>query len=565
MNNFSFKLGVGRELKVEQQGDLILIENERFSIYYNYLPEAIVVDLLKLSTNQQIIDWFSQTEEEKFIVFVHSKLDDLFFAFNDVFGYQQIFIHSKNDNLYIRSYIEYDNSETYNLAALYELISFQSVVPPQTVINNVELVPLSHYVQIDTKLLTWDYHKYWNIESKFKDKYSDYEKLTVDLREAFKSTINKTSNKKSSVALSGGIDSGCILGILSESNQHSSLPSFSYGAQGVTSTDLESARKTAQHFDSPNTEIYPSQQTFIDLVNTSRQLQLPISGEVLVVNAQLQKIAKASGATQIYFGFGTQMLLGNLPLNILWHKIRVFEKLFPQKFCHFVYKCYFLIKRDCSNARNVLLAKTWEERFVYKLGPLFTREKKVFKALPDNFLTKIVDRVAHSCKSNELSVSDKIVTWYFFSWINYIQARNSNAVGSIMGVEAILPYNTPKVAKVIAKSPDIFRKKNNWDKQVWRDAVKPYVPPHLYKRKGRSLSVQYDKLLLPHADCLIACLEKNLLLKQVIDFDILRSQLSSLPEPGLFLLRLSAIAAWHEGREGHWAESCLSDCFSKVF
>jgi len=530
------------------------------AVYYKGISASDAQTIAACRTQAELFAWFAACSVARFAVFVYDKQSNHFYAFNDVFGYQEIFLIQKGNGLIISSTIPYRSTETYDHAALYELLSFQSVMAPQTVINGVEIVPLAQCAVVDLADSTYDYEQYWDMRDQFRPKAATYEQVTTDLRNAFYKTIVSEPSKKVSVALSGGIDSGCILGILHEKYKQD-IPSVSFGPYGEKSNDLESSRKTAQHFGSTNVELYPKHHLFSDVLQISRSLTVPISGELLVSNIQLLQAAKATGANAMYFGYGTQMLLGNLGLNQLWDRLWLFELLAPKFLRRIIFRMY--LRGADNNRRTILLADTWIERFVYKYAPLLRREQKLFKHLPKTFVSDMVQKMQPHT-DDALLLSDQIVTWSFSSWMNYGQGRNAAALGRIIGVEAVLPYNTPATAMVLGKVTDKMRKKNKWNKQLWRDAVRPFIPDHLYDRKGKSLTIQYDKLLLPQSDVLIQYLEDSPLISEVIDCGELRRSLADLPEPGLLLLRLLSIAIWHDARIGSNRAASLQNVFKAL-
>lgn len=559
MQAFTFSLSRD-SVVVDELSGLEMHLTPDVAVYFTGISAADAVAIAACETEADILQWFAACETARFAVFVHHKALNRFYAFNDVFGYQEIFIIPQAGQLTISSTIPYRADETYNHTAIYELLSFQSVVAPQTVIDGVEIVPLAQCAAVDLADCSHRYQLYWDMRDKFANKATDYQQLTSELRDAFYQEIVKEPSQKLAVALSGGVDSGCILGILHD-KYNRDIPTVSFGPYGKDSNDLESSRITAAYFHSTNTELYPDKKLFIDMIDASRSLAVPVSGEQLVTNVRLLKTAKAAGADTMYFGYGTQMLLGNLGLNQLWHKIWWFEKIFPTFLRKIVYRFYLGSATD--NRKNILLASDWAERFVYKYAPLLSRERQVYKNLPETFVQDMLQKLQPTTSSH-LKLSDQIVQWCFSSWMNYGQGRNVAAIGRALGMDTALPYNTQSVAQAIAQASDDMRRRNNWNKQLWRDAIRPYIPDHLYGRKGKSLTIAYDQILLPEREAIIAYLADSALLQDVIDFDELRDSIEKLPEPGLLLLRLLSIAIWHDARTGSNRSSQLRDVFDRL-
>lgn len=561
MKHQSFYLN-SNNVVVESTGDLNKFESAAAIVYGNGFELVQLEQIAACATVEQVINWFSINKKTRFYAFVELKKAGIFLAFNDPFGCNEIYVTADTAGIRVSSKLNPEESVAYNRAALYEFISCQSVLAPRTILQGVEAVPIAQCVVIDIKNLSYEYKSYWDITDLLTKKAADYNDLTVELREAFRAEILSVKTKNPSVALSGGIDSGCILGILHDAYQKD-IPSVSYGPYGKYSDDLESSRITAAYFESTNTELYPDQKMFTDIISVSKELSVPISGEILMANIQLLGVAKKSGSDTMFFGYGTQMMLGNLGLNQLWHKVWWFEAVVPNFIRNFVYKSFLKLNSSSGNGVNVLLSNSWAERFVYKAAPLLSRERFVFKDLPSDFVSNLSGQLDNLSSNKKMCLSDKLVLWYFSTWTNYGQGRNAAAIGRIIGMEVALPYNAPSVGSVLCKTPDAFRKKNKWNKQLWRDAIKPYIPEHLYNRKGKSLTIRYDKILLPHKEEIIEYLEKNELIQEIIDINKLRICAHKLPEPGLMLLRLMTLALWHDVRAGTGREELLDKLFKK--
>lgn len=494
-----------------------------------------------------ITDWADECTGNKFCLFIFDKETKEFFAFNDKYGHNEIFLRQTNSGLQCTSDVAVDSEPPpFNMLAVHEFLSFHSIVPPKTIYQDIETVPTAHFARFDVKTKTLSYKQYWAVHKLFNPKTGDYEQLVKDLRTVFYDEICKEDEGKSAVALSGGIDSGGILGILNECS--GSTSSISFGPYGKSSGDLESSRLTAKHFASNNTELYPSAQMLVNLIEVSPKLNQPIGGDQLMATSEIYRVAREQDIKKLYFGYGTQMILGNLGLNKLWHSTRMVEKVFGKRVTKFLLWIYAKTHPVSSNVEYLLLADDWVERFFYAQAALYTRERHIYKAPPEDFVTATTDFLRREMEREELLLSDRFVLMYLSSWTNYGQERHNAMMGKVYGVEPFSPYNTSRVAEVILKTPDSFRKKNHWNKQLWRDALKPYVPEHLYMRKGKSLTVPYTKIFSAGLPIFLPYLKGNKLLTEVIDFDVYEKSFTALPEPGTNLLRLITLAAWYDTR-----------------
>tara|TARA_B100000745_G_scaffold299292_2_gene249798 strand:- start:136 stop:1845 length:1710 start_codon:yes stop_codon:yes gene_type:complete len=515
--------------------------------YFSGIEESYVTDVLDNIPEEQLSTEADAITENNFILFVFDKVSGNFYGFNDKYGHHEIFMRRVNSGHLVVSEIDPALELTIDNDAAYEFLVCQAVRSPRTIYKEFETVPIANYVLLNGASGSREYVRYWDIERLFTPKSTNYEELLSNLRDVFYSEIQREHTPQSGIALSGGIDSGGILGILHD-KYGADIVSFSYGAHGKGSNDLISSRKTAAAFKSKNIELYPSGDNFEVLLRCSQKLNQPISGDLLIPQLRIFSVAQQEGITKMYFGYGTQMILGNLGLNRLWHKTRFFEKLLSKKV---VSKLLSYAAKSLGKTENVqaLLSETnWTRKFFYTQAALFTREKHIYRDVPDDFIDSTINFLEPINNRKDMILSDRIVMFYLLGWTNYTQDKVSSAMGRIFGVTAFSPYNSPKVTEMILKTPDSFRKKNKWNKQLWRDALKPYVPEHLYMRKGKSLVIPYSKIFYDGLDYFLPYLEGSELLNKLIDFKVYKETYYDLPEPGLNLLRLISFATWYDAR-----------------
>lgn len=505
--------------------------------------------VLNMSSEQDILAWANNLTHNNFVLFLYNTEAKSFVALNDKYGHNEIYIQKQGSNFLIASDLDKEIKPEINKDAAYEFLSFHSIVPPRTIFKGIEMVPAANGVLLNLVQNTHEYRRYWNIEALFNEKYTDYESLVKDLREVFYAEIGDMYTQPSAVALSGGIDSGGILAMLADAQKKDVL-SVSFGPYGPNSGDLVSSKMTAEKCSSKNIELYPTSAMFDTLLDTVLpKLSQPLPGDQLLAISKIYETAQMNGVDKLYFGYGTQMVLGNLGLNKLWHRTRLLEAIFPRFIMSTVIKLFARFTGLSKNAEALLLESDWLTRFFYAQAALYTREKHIYKDIPDDFIEQTTNFLKPVlADENELKLSDRFVMLYLLSWTNYGQERNNAMLGRVFGITPFSPYNSPVVAEVILKTPDKFRKKNRWNKQLWRDALKPYVPEHLYMRRGKSLTVPYSKIFASGLEVFLPYLKSNSLISSLIDFEVYQETYHNLPEPGLNLLRLITLAAWYDSR-----------------
>ncbi|HWP61693.1 MAG TPA: asparagine synthase C-terminal domain-containing protein, partial [Candidatus Paceibacterota bacterium] len=367
----------------------------------------------------------------------------------------------------------------------------------------------------------------------------------TSLRERFRASLAADLSAGVGVSLSGGIDSGGILAILTDLAKHP-IPSVSFGAHGKGSDDLTSSRQTAAEFASPNTEIYPSRAGVARIPEFVRKSNLPFIADNVLPYGLLMEEAHRRGMSALSYGLGAEMLLGNLKIAHMAYSMRRIEAIVPRPVLRAVYLLIAQFKHYSENQRAFLFARSWTERFVLARAPLFNRERDFYKNIPRDFLPFFAREIDATLAGSGLDLSDEFSLMYLFSWVCYVQRREMGALGKKFDVSVVMPFDTIEVAEQLFKTPNAFRRKNKWKKMVIRDLYRPYISDRLYNRKGKSLVVHYTPLLAPAKDALIAYLKTSPLVRDMVDMEKVAREYDILPEPGLFLLRFFGLAAWYD-------------------
>jgi hypothetical protein len=271
----------------------------------------------------------------------------------------------------------------------------------------------------------------------------------------------------------------------------------------------------------------------------SKGLNQPIEGPLLFAYGLILEKSSSLGLPKVVFGFGAEMLLGNLKICRLAYYLGFFEKVIPFFLLKPIYKLIGKIKKFSENQINFLVTRGWKDRFLIARGPLFGREKHLFKNLKrEEFLSSYYTKAGRILNLENVNLLDKIVLLYLNSWVNYMQMRDLGSLGRNLKTSPLIPFDHPLVIKQIFKTPNKFRKLNSWNKQVIRDIFKPYVNKEMYEGPVGSLIIPYNDWFKERQKEVIAYLRTNQTISNNIDLDKYIENVNSLPEPGLNLMRL---------------------------
>lgn len=143
-------------------------------------------------------------------------------------------------------------SATPDAEALSAYLTYQYVPAPLSAFAGVRKLPPAHYLIVENGQLS--IHRYWKLSYASKRNLSEpeaVEELRVRLREAVK--LRLVSDVPLGAFLSGGIDSGCIVALMSELGT-GPVNTFSIGFEDKKFDELEYARLVSQRYSTKHHE-----------------------------------------------------------------------------------------------------------------------------------------------------------------------------------------------------------------------------------------------------------------------------------------------------------------------
>ncbi|HEY5383479.1 MAG TPA: asparagine synthase-related protein [Candidatus Paceibacterota bacterium] len=529
------------------KSDMEHIELDNVRLFSRALDVREASGMLAAYCGGTLASYLNALDTPVFLAVIIDESDDSVLIVNDKFGSNQLFYAVRDGVLYASDdvtslFAAWQDAPRIKAASAYELLELYTVCPPRTLFEGVSAVPMAsilHCRGIETRL-----EPYWNVREVLASKTRDYESLVGEFRDSFIKSLKRGYKKgETGVALSGGLDSGGALAVLTHIAAEP-IPSLSYGPHGKTSGDLVGARASAKESGSPQTFLYPSLVDLARLPDMMRGLSQPFTVDVLFPNAMLFEQARTMGIKRLVFGYGSEMLLGNLAMAKYADSVRRVERLLPRFLSRALFSVYARYKKLSQNQLEFLMADSWGRRFLQVRAPLFTRNKRVYARLPRDFSDLFIYEL--DALVQDLPLNDAIVRMYLTTWENYLQWHDVGSLARRYGIECVMPFDTPAVAETLFHAPLEFRRLMGWDKKMIRDMFKPFITERLYHAKGKSLVVPYTEFLAPVRNDLLEYLATSTLITDLVDINLYRQSYGSLPEPGLHLARLFGLAVWYD-------------------
>lgn len=538
-----YRFTVGRG-SVAYEGDLQVYHlSDEFELYGRGIPECLVREIVAMQRGGELASYLGRTEPDPFFLCVVEPTSGTLTVYNDHFGSNEVYWFERDGATIITDNFRdaLGTEPVLRRFGIYEHVVFQEILPPDTMYENVFCIPAGAY-SVWHDGAAPEMRTYWKVEDVLTTKAESYDALVCAGRQALLTSISKAADRMTAVALSGGVDSGGLLGM--HTHLHGDgLGAISVGARGKDSFDLGNARRSAEFHRAKAVEVYPTRADLARLWEYAEGLSQPVCGDTLFVYSYIQECAKRQGYSGVMYGFGAEMLLGNLKISKLAHWLR-FERFLPRPILRIVYPVIARVRGFSQVQKEFLVSCDWVDRFMYTRGALYPWQRTYFTA-DHRDVWRHVRAKTRTIVNPDLDVTDRMVKAYLFSWVNYLQRRAFNAFSRRQGMTPVMPFDTVRLAHAFFHTPFRFRKINRWNKQIIRDIMRPFVPDALYAGPVRSLIVPYSELLKGRESSIISYLRTSVI-GDAFDFDAIERDVSRLAEPGLFLFRLLGVAVWYD-------------------
>lgn len=552
-------------IKVQNIG-LKNIQEDKLQVFYDNLSEDEIKLFLEAYKKNNFKDFLSKTQKNGPLIFINDRQKNIFFAFNDKMSSNSIF-YVKNSNKFFISDNPRKIFEISNLKpeidnnSVYEFISYYSIVPPSTIYKNLKTIPIGSFLEIDFEKEE-SIKQYWNLEEIIKNKSNNYENFVRETRSLMVSSIEEDliNSKETGLALSSGIDSSGILGIIKNGSEKD-VKTITVAPYGLDYKDYIFAKQTSEHFNSENFPLIPKFSDIKKIKDFSTDLPQPIEGGVLFAYGLILDKAKEIGLDTVFMGHGAEMSLGNLKISKVLYKTRFLRFFLPKKIRNTIFSLIAKFKGFSSNQLNFLKSNSLTDRFLIARGPMFQDVKSIFKYLDEKFLESFKTKAKEIEAIKNLSIYDKVVLMYLNSWVNYSQVREYKYLQEKFNVYSSMPFDNPRVVEKMLSAKISFRKKNNWNKQAIRDMFRPFVSEKILNTQVGSLIIRYNKWFEENREPVFNYFYSSKILKNSIDLDILNKKIDKMLEPGLIMMRLLTLAVWYDS---NWDKENLKN-FDSIF
>lgn len=210
-----------------------------------------------------------------------------------------------------------------NKQSLWHYLTLRYVPAPETIWKNIYKLEPGHYIEYDIEKKGYSIQAYWSVDfhSEKIKKNRNYEKEFENL---FLEAVEKrllASDVPVGVLLSGGLDSSCVVAAAVELG-HKNFHTFSIGfEEGEEFSELNYARKVAEHIGSTHHETIISQKQFVDFIDEfvwhsdepiADLASIPLYYVSKLASSHVKVVLSGEGADEILAGYNFDHLAQKL-------------------------------------------------------------------------------------------------------------------------------------------------------------------------------------------------------------------------------------------------------------
>ncbi|MCK4540250.1 asparagine synthase (glutamine-hydrolyzing) [Candidatus Parcubacteria bacterium] len=398
--------------------------------------------------------------------------------------------------------------------AIDEFLTFKYVPAPRTGFKNIYKLPPAHYMVVKAngeKILK----QYWDLDYSDKLKLSEnewQEKITNKLREAVSDRL--ISDVPLGAHLSGGIDSGLIVALMAESQNHP-IRTFSIGFKEKKYNELNYARLVAKRYNTDHQEFIIEPRALEILPKLAFHYEEPYADASMIPSWYLSEITKKHVTVALNGDGGDEVFAGyNRYLSAqLYFKLKKLP--FKKLSAHFNYLIYKATGNDIFYKASRQLNANYNSLADFYLSVIQYFSEKEKKQLSEKFLNLKISN----------SYQEKINNYNWLDQLLYISVKThlpddllvkTDIASMAHGLEVRSPFLDQELMELSAKMPANLKINGYNKKYILKKIAEKYLPRECVYRPKQGFSVPLDYWF---RGGLNDYLEKNILNKNFLEHD----------------------------------------------
>ncbi|KIM04540.1 MAG: hypothetical protein KN64_07300 [Sulfurovum sp. AS07-7] len=415
---------------------------------------------------------------------------NIFYLFRDRFGKKPLFYYQDEQRFIfaseIKAILPFVKKEI-DLKSLSCYLSYGSSISPRTFYKGIKKLSPGYFLTFkDNRIEIKKYYDFLQESSIFSE-----DEAIEKIEEAVQKAVDYRLVADVEVAsfLSGGIDSSIVSYFASTKKR---LTTFSIGYRDYPKySELEFAKKVADHIGSNHHEVYMDKNNFLDSIQKALfALDEPLGDPAVIPLIFLFENVKKYGIKAILSGEGGDELFMGYR--------QYFEFLDIEKAKNLRYKNW--LKNYFKS--NFSLNKEWEwYKRVFEGSPLFRTTGEIFTDLQKNLFLKqnIKDNESLECIENYL-IDLEPIKWYSYidikAHLGELYFTKLDRASMINSIEARTPLIDQDLVELSFKIDSNLKIKNNQTKYLLRKIGLKYLPKEIILRKKKGFSYPFMEWLV---------------------------------------------------------------------
>ncbi len=397
-----------------------------------------------------------------------------------------------------------EQDKSIDKCAVYDFLSLLAVPAPNTLFKNIKKLPAGTCMEIRSDGKVKKY-RYWDIccyakKRKLRDSEGEIkEKLRKLLRES--AQLRKMGDVPVGVQLSGGIDSGTNLALVSENDKNVNTFTVGYKDTHTYKNENKYARTIADFCNADYHEIMIGEQAVTDFIESLGEMcDDPVADPVMVSQYYIAKLAVDSGIKVVQCGEGSDELFAGYTH---WHDQAKYERLnhlLPGIIKNAAYKYVLNLGIYSENILEMFRRGAEGEALFWGAGSVYLSESEKDRLFAVSFKKDMGDhktwdnfRSTHR-KCRSIIIRDPLA-WMaavnmIFRLPDLLLARTDKACMAV-SVEGRVPFLDHKLVEWGMTIPSRYKIKGKNHKYILKQAVRGIIPDEIIDREKEGFALPF--------------------------------------------------------------------------
>ena len=383
----------------------------------------------------------------------------------------------------IKAILEYEGIEReVDLNALNEYFTYRYVPTNRTMIKNIYKLLPGHILVFKNNAI--NVSRYWDLKESITNNSEGY--YTSKLRELLRESVKMRlmSDVPLGVYLSGGIDSSCIVALMSEMVDNIKTFSVGFGSEGEN--ELDYARYVSEYFGTDHHEIIVGENDLKLLPEMIWHLDEPVGDAATLPTYIISKFAKREVTVVLAGEGGDELFAGydNYKIMKIGHN---FSKLVPK----FVKTNLLpIIGKPFSgnvNLMRVLDLASAENEYEQYLNVIACFNKNEIKRLGDFNMVNLKEYFP-----NNMKMLNKLLYFGIKTWLPNDFFMKADRMTMAHAIEERVPLLDPNIVDFSFTIPPNLKLKGFTGKYIFKKAMIGILPQKIIYRKKQGYGTPMD-------------------------------------------------------------------------